>query len=78
VELQPEDAPGGPALIPRSPMGPNFSLSQGTASDDKMSAPGSFHIVFLGAGELVLPGYPKAPPLPASWRQVVGGPELTC
>jgi hypothetical protein len=29
-------------------------------------------------GELGLSGYPRAPPLPAIWRQVVGGAELTC
>jgi hypothetical protein len=42
------------------------------------SVPGPFDIVDLGAGELGLPGNPRAPPLPASWRQVAGGAELTC
>jgi hypothetical protein len=43
-----------------------------------MSVPGSFDIVDLGAGELGLSDYLRAPPLPANWRKVVGGVELMC
>jgi hypothetical protein len=42
------------------------------------SIPGSFDIVDPGAHELGLSGYPRVPPLPSSWRQVVGGAEFTC
>jgi hypothetical protein len=31
-----------------------------------------------GAIVLGLPGHPRAPPLPVSWRRVQGGTELTC
>jgi hypothetical protein len=51
---------------------------KGTASDGMMSVPKFFNIVDLGGGELGLPGYPKALPLPASWRQVAGGALLMC
>jgi hypothetical protein len=46
--------------------------------NDVMYALGSIDIVDLGAGKLGLPGYPRAPPLLASWRQVVGGAKFTC
>jgi hypothetical protein len=38
----------------------------------------TFVLRSLGASELGLPSYPRALPLPASWKQVVGGVELTC
>jgi hypothetical protein len=78
VEPRPEDAPDGAALIPESSWGPCFSPPHDTTSDGVGSAPGSFDIVNLGVGELGLPGCPRAQLLPARWRQVPGGAELTC
>jgi hypothetical protein len=72
VEPQSEDALDGAALIPGSPRGPGFSAPWETASDDTRSILGSIDIVDLGDSELGLPGYLKAPHLPASWRQVAG------
>jgi hypothetical protein len=51
---------------------------RGPLLDDMMFVPGSFDIVDLGVCELGLPGNPRAPLLPASWRQVAGVAELTC
>jgi hypothetical protein len=82
VEPRSIDAPGLSALTPRSLREPGFSSSQDAALDDAPFVPGSFDIVDLGNRELGLPGYPRAPPLPTSWGQVVGGGgggvELTC
>jgi hypothetical protein len=72
VEPQPKNVPGQGALTPVSLRGPGFSPSREAASDDVMSVPGSFNIVDLGTGEVGLPGFPRAPLLPASWKQVVG------
>jgi hypothetical protein len=66
AEPRPEDASGGVALILDSPWGPDFSLPQETASEDVMSIPGSFDIVDLGASEMGMPGYPRAPLLSAN------------
>jgi hypothetical protein len=68
VEPQLQDAPGEDCLIPWSPRGPSPRLPRGTTSDDMTSFPGSLDIVYSGVGELGLAGYPRAPPLPASWR----------
>jgi hypothetical protein len=73
VEPQPKDTTDGAALIPGSLRGPDFSPPRETASDDMGSAPGSIDIMDLGAGELGLPGCPRASLLPTSWRQVVCG-----
>jgi hypothetical protein len=79
VEPQPKDTADGAALIPGSLRGPGFSPPRETTSDDMGSAPGPIDIMDLGARELGLPGCPRAPLLPTSWRQVVwGGAELTC
>jgi hypothetical protein len=78
VEHWHEDAPDGAALILGPPRGQDFRPPRGTASDDVMSIPGSFDIVDFKASELGLSGYPRAPLLPASLRQVVGGAELMC
>jgi hypothetical protein len=76
-EPQSVDAPGLAVLTLRS-LEPSFSSSREAALDDVPSVPRSFDIVDLGNRELGLPGYPRAPPLSASWGQVVGGTELTC
>jgi hypothetical protein len=73
-----EDVPGRTALIPRRSRGPGFSLPREAALDDAMPVPKAFDIVDLGTKKLGLPGYPRAPLLPANWWQVVGGGELTC
>jgi hypothetical protein len=78
VEPQPEDASGGAAPILGSLRGPNFWLPRGPTSNDMMHVLGSFDTVDLGAGKLGLLGYPRAPPLLASWGQVVGGAKFTC
>jgi hypothetical protein len=72
VEPQPEDALDGATLIPGSPRGPGFSAPRETASNGVGSASGSFDIMDLGASEPGLSGCPRAPLLPASWKQVVG------
>jgi hypothetical protein len=72
AEPRPEDTPGGAAFIPGSPVGLGFCPPRGITSDNVMSAPGSFDVVDLGGGELGLPGYPRVPLLPTSWRQVAG------
>jgi hypothetical protein len=74
-EPQPKDAPGGAASIPGSSRDPT-SANQGGTLDDGTSVPRSFDIVDLGASELGLSGYPRVPPLPASYRKVAGGAEL--
>jgi hypothetical protein len=73
VEPRPEDTPDGVSLIPRSPRGPDFSPPHETISDCVGSAPGSFDVMDLGAGELGLSGGARAPLLPASWRKLAGG-----
>jgi hypothetical protein len=73
VEPWPEDAPGLVALILGSLRGPDFSTSQEATLDDVMSVPKSSNIADLGTRELGLPGYPRGPLWPASWRQVAGG-----
>jgi hypothetical protein len=72
AELRSVDAPGVAALTPGSSREPGFSSSQEAALDDVLSVLGSFDIVGLGNGELGLPRYPRAPPLPTSSGQVSG------
>jgi hypothetical protein len=69
----PKDTPNGAALILGSLRGPGFSAPCETALDDVGSTPMSFDIMDLRAGELGLPGCPRVPLLPASWRQVAWG-----
>jgi hypothetical protein len=66
------------ALTPESLRGPSLSPSQEAALGDVMSVPGSSDIMDLGTGELGLPGYPRVPLRPTSWRQVAGCAELMC
>jgi hypothetical protein len=68
-----EDVPGRTALILGTSRGPGFSLPHEAALDDAMPIPKAFDIVDLGTKKLGLPGYPRAPLLPANWWQVVGG-----
>jgi hypothetical protein len=64
--------------LPQSPglQGTRLLPTRGGTLDDGTSVPRSFDIVDLGASELGLSGYPRVPPLPASYRKVAGGAEL--
>jgi hypothetical protein len=68
AEPRPEDAPGGDSSALRSLRGPGSCPPRAIAPGDATPAPGSSNIVDLGVNELELPGYPRAPPLPTSWR----------
>jgi hypothetical protein len=66
AEPRPEDALGGDALAPESSRGPGSLRLGGAAPGDVILAPESSDIVGSGTNELGLPGYPRAPPPPAS------------
>jgi hypothetical protein len=78
AEPWPDDVPSPVILTPWSLRGSGFSPSQEAILDDVMSIPESSYIVDLGIGELELPGFPRAPLRPTSWRQVAGVVESTC
>jgi hypothetical protein len=74
----PENASDGEAPAPGPLRGPGFRPPEDATLGAMASALGSSHTMDFRANELGLSGYPRAPPLSASSRQVEGAVELTC